>query len=156
MKWLGRLKSEIGQVALPTKPTEPGFVGFIGTPGGHIQNFAGLVAPANDPTPEPEAPSKPAMTLAQADTYAGRLALFTDRGLSLEEGALLANRLLARDLELEDRVVCLECAHLHRGHCGNYRRAGVAFRARDAQLPVDFLRLLQRCDGFSNQQGVRK
>ena len=149
MTWLERLKSEMAQGDLPTKPTKPGFVGFVGTPGGPIKNIEGLEAPATARTLEPEAPSKPSMTSAQADTYAGRLALFTDRDLSLEEGALLAIRMLTRDLDRDDRVVCLECAHLQRRHCGNYRRAGVAFRARDAQLPADFVRLLQRCDGFS-------
>jgi hypothetical protein len=43
----------------------------------------------------------------------------------------------------------LECIHLQRGgRCGNWQAAGVAIRARDAQLPVDLLVLLQRCAGY--------
>jgi len=95
------------------------------------------------------------MTTAQTDTHAARLALLTDRGLSLEAGELLADRLLIRDLERDHRAMCLECLYLHRGHCGNYRRAGVALRARDAQLPGDFVALLQRCDGFVSQLGEK-
>jgi len=153
MKWLARLKNETSPNTLPTKTTETLFVVSVGTPGGHIQNFKGLSAPANDPAPE--RPSKPAMTTAQTDTHAARLALLTDRGLSLEAGELLADRLLIRDLERDHRAMCLECLYLHRGHCGNYRRAGVALRARDAQLPGDFVALLQRCDGFVSQLGEK-
>ena len=155
MNWLARLKNEIGPDNLPAKPTNPGYVGFVGTPQGHIQIFKGQAAPANDPTPEPEAQSKPTMSIAQADTYAARLALFTDRGMGLVESELLANRLLTRDLERDHRAVCLECLYLHRRHCGNYRRAGVAVRAQDARLPADFVVLLQRCNGFVEQLGEK-
>ncbi|MEO7128813.1 MAG: hypothetical protein ABI040_08125 [Rhodoferax sp.] len=98
-------------------------------------------------------PHSDAMNTGEIDTFTARLARFTDRGFSLLEVETLADKLLIRDRELDDRRLCLECLHLSRGsgwRCGNWQRAGVAIRARDARLPIDFVTLLQRCDGFKN------
>ena len=95
-------------------------------------------------------PHSSAMNGEEIDTFTARLARFTDKGLSLTDAERLADKLVARDREGDDRRVCLECAHLrHGGRCGNWQAAGVAIRARDAQLPGDFTTMLQRCDGFS-------
>jgi hypothetical protein len=99
-------------------------------------------------------PHSTAMNTAEIDTFTARLARFTDKGLSLDDGEKLADKLVARDRESDDRRLCLECLHLA-GHgagswrCGAWQAAGVAIRARDAQLPTDFVNLLQRCDGFT-------
>ena len=82
-----------------------------------------------------------------------RQALFTGRGLPLEAAEVLADTLVQRDRASDDRRICLECRHLTgRGNgprrCGNWQWARVAIRAKDAQLPSDFLHLPQRCDGF--------
>ncbi len=83
--------------------------------------------------------------------YAGRLSRFTDKGLSLDDAERLADKLVIRDRDGDNRRVCLECAHLqHGGRCGNWQAAGVAIRARDAQLPGDFTTMLQRCDGYQS------
>ena len=95
-------------------------------------------------------PYSSAMTGAEIDTFTACLARFTDKGLSLIDAEALADKLVIRDREGDDRRVCLECVHLrHGGRCGNWQAAGVAIRARDAQLPGDFTAMLQRCDGFT-------
>ena len=40
--------------------------------------------------------------------------------------------------------------------CGNWQAAGIAIRARDAVLPADLVRLLQRCDGFTDTSSSNK
>lgn len=94
-------------------------------------------------------PHSTAMNGAEIDTFTARLARFTDRGLSLDDAERLADKLVIRDREADDRRVCLECVHLrHGGRCGNWRAAGVAINAMDARLPGDFTTMLQRCDGY--------
>ena len=107
---------------------------------------------ANDPAPDLDSwcwPHSAAMNTAEIDTFTARLALFTDRRVILDDAERLADRLVIRDRERDDRAMCLECTHLQRGgRCGNWQRAGVAIRAWDAQLATEFMHLLQRCDGF--------
>ena len=67
---------------------------------------------------------------------------------------VLADKLVTRDRDLDDRRICLECRHLSgvgqtSWRCGNWQAAKVAHRARDVQLPADLVRKLQRCDGFT-------
>ena len=93
------------------------------------------------------------MTGAEIDIFTARLARFTDKGLDLDAGERVADKLLIRDRENDDRRVCLECAHLT-GYgvgpwaCRGWQRAGIAIRSRDAQLPGDLVKILQQCDGF--------
>lgn len=95
-------------------------------------------------------PHSTAMNGAEIDTFTARLARFTDRGLVLADAERLADVLVQRDRESDDRRVCLECVHLrHGGRCGNWQAAGIAINAIDAKLPGDFTAMLQRCDGFT-------
>lgn len=159
MKWLARLKSQKMPKADPTEPTKPGFVGFVGTPAGVLRNSPGAIAAADDRTPDPDCgcwPASTAMNTGEIDTFTARLALFTDKGLTLDDAEAMADRLVSRDRETDDRRLCLECLHLA-GHgaaswrCGNWQAAGVAIRAGDAQLPGDLVCQLQRCDGFGDK-----
>jgi len=99
-------------------------------------------------------PYSSAMNGAEIDTFAARLHKFTDKGLARNDGETLADKLVLRDRDQDDRRVCLECNHLA-GHgagswrCGNRRAAGVAIHSRDAQLPAVLVVQLQRCDGFT-------
>ncbi len=115
--------------------------------------------PANDPPPDPDRwcwPQSAAMTGREIDTFTARLARFTDKGTSTDVGEALADKLVIRDRESDNRRLCLECLHLAgygpgSWRCGNWQRAGIALRVRDNQLPADLIRLLQRCDGFADQ-----
>ena len=97
-----------------------------------------------------------AMTGREIDTFTARLALFTEKGLMLDDAEALADRLVIRDREKGGRRMCLECLHLA-GHgaaswrCENWQAAGVAIRARDARVAGDLVCQLQRCEGFSDQ-----
>ena len=110
---------------------------------------------ANDPTPDPDRwawPHSQAMTSAEIDTYTARLARITDKGVSLDDGEALADKLVQRDRESDDRRLCLECTHLA-GHaglwgCRNWQRARVVSTMRNAGLSAALVCQLQRCDGF--------
>ena len=99
-------------------------------------------------------PHSSAMNGAEIETFAARLHKFTDKGLARNDGEALADKLVLRDCESDDRRVCLECKHFA-GHgagswrCGNWQAAGVAIHSPDAQLPADLVVQLQRCDGFT-------
>jgi TubC N-terminal docking domain len=56
----------------------------------------------------------------------------------------LAERLVQRDREEDDRVSCTDCQHYRPGRCGNHRRAGLGTH----DLGRDLASLLQRCEGF--------
>jgi hypothetical protein len=97
-------------------------------------------------------PHSSAMNGGEIGIFMARLARFTDKGLNLDAAERLADKLVIRDREDDDRRVCLECTHLHRAdgwRCGNWQAAGVACRPRDAHLPADLTIQLQRCDGFT-------
>lgn len=73
--------------------------------------------------------------------------------MTIARGEVLADKLVIRDREQDDRHSCFECTHLAGAggwRCGNWQRADVAIRARDTQLPSDWINLLQRCDGFTH------
>ncbi len=121
---------------------------------------------ANDPAHTPDTlaivepdrwcwPNSTAMTGSEIDLFTVRLARFTDKGVIHGDAELMADRLVTRDRENDDRGLCLECTHLGgygvtSWRCGNWQRAGVAIRSRDAQLPADLVLQLQRCDGFAS------
>ncbi|HOX67493.1 MAG TPA: hypothetical protein PKV56_06470 [Burkholderiaceae bacterium] len=60
------------------------------------------------------------------------------------EAEALADRLLRRDQDHDDRVSCADCKHYRPGRCGNHRRAGLNV----ADIGRDLATLLQRCPGF--------
>ena len=115
---------------------------------------------ANDPaavTHDPDRwawPHSQAMTGAEIETFTARLHYFTGRGLVAHDAERLADKLVTRDRESDDRRLCLECVHLagHAGTwgCRNWQRAGVATKARDAQLSAAVVYQPQRCDGFKD------
>lgn len=171
MTWLSRLKKISTHAETDaTKATKPmpgglegGFVGFVAPMLAPVQKFEGDPAAANDPAPTPDTlaivdpgrwyrPNSTAMTGTKIDLFAARLARFTDKGVIHADAESMADRLVQRDRESDDRRLCLECTHLTgygvtSWRCGNWQRAGVAIRARDSQLPRDLVCQLQRCDG---------
>ena len=100
------------------------------------------------------------MTGAEIDNFTARLARFTNKGLSLEDAEALADKLVTRDRESDDRRLCLECQHCTGQcaglmRCGNWQRAGMGVRASDAHLSAALVYQLQRCDGFTAQDQLR-
>jgi hypothetical protein len=156
MKWLARLKRENTPYAHATKATKPGFVGFVAYPAGTFQHIeAPDRPPANDDADaasgsDPDRwcwPHSDAMNGQEIDTFTARLARFTDWGLSLAEAEALADRLVIRDREDDDRRLCLECAHLSGRRCSAWREAAIGGPA----VSADLMRMPQRCAGFRVQ-----
>lgn len=161
MNWLARLKKiEIAPERDATEPTKPGFVGFVAPDMAPMPKTRGDAPAANDPAADPDRwawPHSEAMTGAEIDTFTARLARFTRRGLAVPDAEALADKLVTRDRESDDRRLCLECFHLsgqsgQAWDCRNWQRAGVALRAKDAQLSAALVWQLQRCDGFAQLQ----
>lgn len=159
--WLARLKSLKAPGAGATKPTKPtqdtpdgGFVGFVAYPQGHFQKIDGTVAnpetlAANAPTTAPDRwawPHSRAMQGQELDTLMARQDLFYQRGAAPHDAERLADSLVSRDRDDDDRRLCLECRHLRGAgpyRCGNARAAGV-----HADLARDLVLTLQRCHGY--------
>ena len=105
---------------------------------------------ANDPTPDPDRwcwPHSAAMNGGEIDTFTQRLHQFTRRGLAALDAESLADKLVTRDRESDDRRLCLECSNLSRAggwRCAQWQRAGLG----TAGVPADLVRQLQRCDSF--------
>ena len=101
-------------------------------------------------------PQSSAMNGTEIDMFAARLHRFTDKGLSQTDGEALADKLVLRDRDQDERRVCLECKNFA-GHgagswrCRNWQATGIAIRSRDAQLPADLVVQLRRCGGFTAQ-----
>ena len=96
-------------------------------------------------------PRSTAMTGAEIDNFKARLSKFGDKGLTASDGEALADKLVLRDREADDRRACLECRNLSgygsaSRRCSNWKAAGVGASG----LPLDLVLMLQRCDGFEN------
>lgn len=81
-------------------------------------------------------PHSTAMTGTEIDTFTARLARFPDKGFSLVDSEALADRLVARDRDGDDRHLCAECVHC---------RFGMRCAKKLAVLDI-----LQRCDHFTS------
>lgn len=82
--------------------------------------------------------------------FSGRLGLALRRGFSGGDADDLAERLHLRDVQGDDRVLCVECSHLAgrpgAWACGNHHAADVG---RD--LPAALVTTMQRCAGFQSK-----
>lgn len=65
-------------------------------------------------------------------------------GWPAPEAEAMAERLVRRDREADDRVSCAECAHYRPGRCGKHPRAGL----HSPGVARDLAAMLQRCPGF--------
>lgn len=161
MNWLARLKSEKVPDTRPTEPTKRlqgshgmDSVGFVGHTPAPSQKIVASEAAANDiltaTTGDFERccwPHSEAMNGQEIDTFTVRQARFTDKGIGLDNAERLADKLVIRDRESDDRRLCLECGHLlgvGRWRCGNWMTADMA---RDGLAP-ELVQMLQRCCGF--------
>lgn len=89
-------------------------------------------------------PHSDAMNGAELDRFAGRVQQFVRRGPPAQAVEALADRLVIRDRELDDRRTCLECTTYRPGRCGNHQRAGLGV----ADVGREMATMLQRCPGF--------
>lgn len=156
--WADRAKVHFAHLCQKPTPITPEthLLGVLGVPSGHMQEKTDSELDAvNDVAPDSDRwswPHSTAMNTVEIGTFTARLSRFTNKGLSIAESEDLADKLVNRDREHDDRHSCFECNHLAGDggwHCGNWQRAGVAVRARDAELPIDLVNLLKRCDGFT-------
>jgi hypothetical protein len=85
------------------------------------------------------------MNSAEIETFAARLCLFAKRGIPVDWADALADKMMKRDREGDDRRSCLECQRLAGRTCAAWRQAGIG----SAQLPADFAARLQRCPAFT-------
>lgn len=169
MKWLARLKRENTPETHATKATKPpqgdsreGFVGFVASPSAPFQNFeAPVTIPANDShrplarLADPDRwcwPQSTAMNGSEIDTFTARLSRFTELGLGLSAGEAMADKLVIRDREGDDRRLCLECLHYGRsGRCAAAMKGGLAGASmRLEPIPT----ALQRCGAFALRGGL--
>jgi hypothetical protein len=72
--------------------------------------------------------------------------LFFARGWGSSEA--VTERLLRRDRESDDRVVCLEYVHYTKQWCANAKAAELSPTKSSIQIATDQISLLQRCPGF--------
>ncbi len=94
-----------------------------------------------------------AWTGSEIDTFTARLARFTGKGVIQSDAEALADKLVQRDRDSDDRRICLECPLLQgygraSWRCGNWQAAGISTNPRSTQLAADPVLQLQRCDGF--------
>ena len=118
----------------PVSPVPPHFIeaGEIVRIGEAVNDLA-ATTPQSAELPDPDRwcwPHSSAMTGREIDTMVERTALFNQRGLPELDAELLADKLVVRDRELDERRLCFECQHLqaqpaHHGRswpelrCGN-------------------------------------
>ena len=95
-----------------------------------------------------------ALDLAAVAWTDSDVARFLDRrarlmrwGWSESDAEQLADRLVRRDREVDDRVCCADCGHYRPNRCGNHRRAGL----NSAGVGRDLAAMLQRCPGFMDE-----
>jgi hypothetical protein len=97
-------------------------------------------------------PHSVAMNSREIDLFLVRLEAFVARGLNESKAEELADRLVRRDRESDDRCTCFECSHLkgfnHLG-CDNWKVARISSTEEGALRNKDDCMILQRCDGFS-------
>lgn len=120
--------------------------------------LAGAAAPTATTAPLPDRPYR--LAPSEADRahaqpwddatcarFVARVTVFLRRGVAMNDADDMAERLHLRDVDADERVVCLECSHFWPGRCGNPALAGLM----GAEIGRDLAALLQRCGGFKER-----
>lgn len=76
--------------------------------------------------------------------FVARVTLFLRRDVAAEDADDMAEQLHLRDVEGDERVMCLECLHHRPSRCGNHKAAGLG----SPDVGSDLAALLQHCPGF--------
>ena len=121
------------------------------TPQGGASDFQALPMTATAPAAKPESLDLAAVAWTDADIarFENRRARLLRWGWGEAEAERLADRLVRRDREGDDRVSCTECRHYRRGRCANHRQAGIG----GPEVGHDLAAMLQRCEGFEPATG---
>ena len=93
-------------------------------------------------------PNSSAMNTGEIETFAKRAALFNRRGLASLDAETVADVMVTRDREGDNRNACLECRGLTGNgpyQCSPWRDAGLGGPLLARQLVT----MLQRCNGFT-------
>ena len=96
-------------------------------------------------------PQSEAMNAAEIDRFRCRVVSFIRRGITDSQAELVADLLVIRDRQHDDRRLCLECTSYRPGRCGNSRAAGL----NGHEVGADLVTLLQRCRGFAPRTEIR-
>ena len=114
-----------------------------------LAGLAGFQAtPANSDPDRWSWPHSSAMNTAEIKTFVIRSNLFNRRGLASLDAESLADKLVNRDREGDNRRACLECRGLSGSgpyQCSPWRMAGLGGPMVARQLVT----MLQRCKGFA-------
>jgi hypothetical protein len=111
-----------------------------------------IAAPANDLARNFDRwswPNSSTMNTSEIEVFAQRAHQFNQRGLAQHDAEKLADQLVNRDREGDDRHLCLECGNFYRAgawRCSQWQRAGLGAREVSAVL----IQQLQRCQAFSH------
>ncbi len=150
-KWATRLaeKTAAHPHTVTDKTDEWGVLSVLAvTAGGGGRDFQVQPDPANDSGEQGQAIDLGAVAREDAD-----IAAFTDRrarllrwGWTEPEAERLAERLVRRDREQDERVSCTDCLHYRPGRCGNHQRAGLNV----PDVGRDLAALLQQCPGYQS------
>ena len=85
-------------------------------------------------------PNSPAMNGREINLFSIRLEQFRPLGVGLDSAEKLTDRLVIRDCDMDDRIVCFECCHLRNGwRCMNWRNAGAWVHHSNSKLQNDFV-----------------
>lgn len=110
--------------------------------------FQAVPMAASKPTESPAALDLAAVAWTDSD-----IARFLDRrarllrwGWAADDAEKLADRMVRRDREHDERVSCTDCRHYRPGRCDNHERALLS----SPELGRDFATQLQRCAGYSD------
>ncbi len=105
-------------------------------------NLPAETAATTTPAPDPLAPV--AWTDADIASFTARCDRLIRWGWSEPEAEKLADRLVRRDREHDERVSCIDCRHYRPGRCGNHKAAGL----NSPEIGRDLAAPLQHCPGF--------
>ena len=150
-KWAARLAEKIVAVPLPgTDGTDKrGLLSVLAvTSQGGASEFQAIPLAAVERATNGPDLAAVAWTDADIVAYLGRRARLVRWGWTEANAERLAERLVKRDREQDERVSCTDCRHYRPGRCGNHRTAGLY----SSEVGRDLATLLQRCPGFETQR----
>lgn len=152
MNWLAKLKEKAASPTYdPAEPTKAPSAGFGSGWEASVANFGTVV---NDPEFDASDldrwcwPASDAMNSREIGLMVARTNMFSERGMRVDAAERLADALVERDRERDDRRLCMECAHLNGRRCSASAVAGAGENvAALAYMP-------QRCPAFSLAGGL--